>query len=50
VRIVGGGIRGLKDEEFIKFILTNFLLWRERLLHLQPCSEGMGGNELNKWG
>jgi len=34
----------LIDEGFIKFILTNFLLWSERVLPLQPCSEGMGKN------
>jgi hypothetical protein len=40
----------LVDEGFIKFILTNFLLWSERLLPLQPCSEGTGKIKLNKWG
>jgi hypothetical protein len=32
----------LSDDGFIKFILTNLLLWSERLLPLQPCSEGTG--------
>ena len=36
------GDKRLIGEGFIKFILTNFLLWSERVLPLQPCSEGTG--------
>jgi hypothetical protein len=46
--VLQGDVR-LIDEGFIKFILTNFLLWSERVLPLQPCSEGTGKNKLNKW-
>jgi hypothetical protein len=45
--LLGIDLRGdlrLQGEGFIKFILTNFLLWSERVLPLQPCSEGMGKN------
>jgi hypothetical protein len=41
--VLQGDVR-LIGEGFIKFILTNFLLWSERVLPLQPCSEGMGKN------